>query len=238
MNTSINHKNTTIMKKAFLVFIIIVTAVSGGIYVQAKLQGKSKKKLITKEIPNGLEDAEVFRDGDIIFQKSLSRQCKAVQIATNSPYSHCGIIYNNDGELFVFEAIQPVRITPFEEWIARGEKEHYVVKRLKNADRILTRDVVERMRKEGNRMMDKNYDITFEWSDDRIYCSELVWKLYKRAAGIEVGKLERLGDFNLSDKTVHAIIKERYGNNVPLNETVISPKSIFDSELLLTVVSK
>ncbi len=227
------------MKKTLLAFIIIIaTAVSGGLYVQGKLHDKSEKKLITKEISNTLNETEVFRDGDIIFQKSLSRQCKAVQIATNSPYSHCGIIYNNDGELFVFEAIQPVKITPFDEWIARGEKEHYVVKRLKNAEQILTQDVIERMRKEGNQMMDKNYDITFEWSDDKIYCSELVWKLYKRAAGIEVGKLEKLGDFNLSDKTVQTIIKERYGNNVPLNETVISPKSIFDSELLLTVVTK
>lgn len=56
--------------------------------------------------------------------------------------------------------------------------------------------------------------------------------------GIEVGKLERLGNFNLSDRTVQMVIKERYGNNVPLNEIVISPKSIFDSEFLLTVVTK
>src|SRR5437867_163185 len=25
------------------------------------------------------------------------------------------------------------------------------------------------------------YDLTFEWSDDKIYCSELVWKVYERA---------------------------------------------------------
>jgi hypothetical protein len=32
-------------------------------------------------------------------------------------------------------------------------------------------------------------------------------------------------------------MKERYGNKIPLNEIVISPASIFNSELLVTVKS-
>ena len=36
-------------------------------------------------------------------------------------------------------------------------------------------------------------------------------------------------------KEVKAILNERYGDNVPLDEIVISPKSMFDSELLITV---
>jgi short subunit fatty acids transporter len=34
---------------------------------------------------------------------------------------------------------------------------------------------------------------------------------------------------------VKAIMKKRYGNNVPLDETVISPVNIFNSELLKTI---
>jgi hypothetical protein len=33
-----------------------------------------------------------FRNGDIIFHTSTSDQSKAIQLATNSRYSHCGII--------------------------------------------------------------------------------------------------------------------------------------------------
>ncbi len=33
------------------------------------------------------------KDGDIIFQSSQSSQSKAVEQATNSPYSHMGIIF-------------------------------------------------------------------------------------------------------------------------------------------------
>lgn len=32
-------------------------------------------------------------------------------------------------------------------------------------------------------------------------------------------------------------MKERYVNKIPLNETVISPAAVFDSELLITVKS-
>jgi hypothetical protein len=61
----------------------------------------------------------------------------------------------------------------------------------------------------------KPYDLTFEWSDDRIYCSELVWKIYERGLGIRIGRLQKLGDFDLSDPAVKAKIKERYRKSCP-----------------------
>ncbi len=84
----------------------------------------------------------------------------------------------------------------------------------------------------------KDYDLAFGWSDDKIYCSELVWKIYQRATGIEVGKIQKLKEFDLSNDAVKQKMKERYGNNIPMNETVISPGAIFDSELLMTVKSQ
>ena len=49
-----------------------------------------------------------LKDGDILFQPSFSQQSKAVEIATNSPYSHCGILFFENGKPYVYEAIQPV----------------------------------------------------------------------------------------------------------------------------------
>lgn len=63
----------------------------------------------------------------------------------------------------------------------------------------------------GERFLGKDYDIYFEWSDNRIYWSELVWKIYKEATNIEIGQLENLSDFNLSNKLVKKKLKERYG---------------------------
>lgn len=68
-----------------------------------------------------------------------------------------------------------------------------------------------------------------------IYCSELIWKIYKEGTGIEIGNLEQLKDFDLNHPIVKAKLKERYGNNIPKNEKVISPSAMFNSELLYTV---
>ncbi|MCD6011379.1 MAG: putative peptidoglycan peptidase [Flavipsychrobacter sp.] len=177
-------------------------------------------------------------DGDIIFQTSLSSQSRAIQLATKSTYSHCGIIYKKGNDLYVLEAIQPVKMTPLYGWIARGQGKHYVVKRLKNAKQILTPEVLVKMRQVGKQFEGKSYDITFEWSDDKIYCSELVWKIYKRSTGIEIGKLQQLRDFDLNNSIVKKKMKERYGSKIPKSERVISPAAIFNSELLTTIVSK
>jgi hypothetical protein len=80
--------------------------------------------------------------------------------------------------------------------------------------------------------------LTFEWSDDRIYCSELVWKIYQRGAGIEIGALQTMKDFDLTSPAVAAKLRERFGDTVPLNETVISPAAMFDSPLLTTVETR
>ena len=61
------------------------------------------------------------QDGDIIFQSSRSSQSIAIQRATKSKYSHMGIVYIRNGEAFVYETIEPVMLTPFGDWVARGD---------------------------------------------------------------------------------------------------------------------
>lgn len=179
----------------------------------------------------GIQERKL-KNGDIIFQTSLSSQSMAIQLATKSEYSHVGIIYIENGKAFVYEAVEPVKITPIKEWIVRGKNKKYLVKRLKSSENILTSEVVSNMKNVGKKHLGKHYDLYFEWSDDRIYCSELVWKIYKEATGLEVGKLQKLKDFDISNEIVKKKLFERYGENIPLNEVVISPSSIFESSLL------
>jgi len=185
------------------------------------------------------ESASIGKDlhnGDLIFQASQSAQSQAIQLATKSKYSHCGIVFEEDGKWYVFEAIQPVQKTPLDKWISRGKDSHYVVKRLKDADAVLTEANFTKMKASAQKMGSKDYDLYFEWSDDRIYCSELIWKIYKEGTGIEIGKLQELKDFDLTNPAVKAKLKERYGNNIPQHEKVISPAAMFESELLTTVI--
>jgi Permuted papain-like amidase enzyme, YaeF/YiiX, C92 family len=181
------------------------------------------------------DNSKEFRSGDIIFQISKSRQSEAIQKATNSKYSHVGLVYKNENKVYVYEAVQPVKLTPINEWINQGENKHYVVKRLKNWKESLTEDKIKKMKEVGEKFNEKSYDIYFEWSNDKIYCSELVWKMYKEALNIELGGLKTLKSFNLNDPIVKKIMKERYGNKIPYDEKVISPRDIFESKKLFTV---
>lgn len=176
--------------------------------------------------------------GDIIFHTSQSNQSLAIQKATHSKYSHMGIILFKQDKPYVFEASKTVRYTPLKEWIERGVGKHYVIKRLKNSDKLLDKSAIAKLTKYAREFEGKPYDLTFEWSDQRMYCSELVWKMYDRALNLQLGELQQIKDFDLTSPVVKAKLYERYGNYIPLTEPVISPQAMFDSKLLATVTTQ
>ena len=177
-----------------------------------------------------------IKEGDMIFQTSQSKQCEAIRIATNSKFSHCGIVFIEKGEKYVFEAVQPVQYTPLETWIRHGKENHFVVTRIKNASTLLSQETLQKMKNYANGLKNKDYDLYFEWSDDKIYCSELIWKIYKNGAGIELCSLQKLKDFNLKDTRVRAILAERYGTKIPLEENVIAPSNLEQSKIVTTII--
>jgi hypothetical protein len=178
-----------------------------------------------------------IQEGDMIFQTSESKQCEAIRIATNSKFSHCGIVFIEKGKKYVFEAVQPVKYTPIEAWITHGKESHFVVTRLKNAATLLNPETLQKMKTYGNQLKNKDYDLYFEWSDDKIYCSELVWKIYKNGAGIELCPLQKLKDFNLKNPKVQVLLTERYGNIIPLEENVVAPSSLENSKIVTTIMN-
>jgi hypothetical protein len=177
-----------------------------------------------------------IQEGDMIFQTSQSKQCEAIRIATNSKFSHCGIVFVLNGKKYVFEAVQPVKYTPLETWINHGKESHFVVTRIKNASRLLNPLTIQKMKTYANQFKNKDYDQYFEWSDDKIYCSELIWKIYKSGAEIELCPLQKLKDFNLKDPRVQATLAEKYGNNIPLEENVIAPSNLENSKIVTIII--
>ena len=210
------------MKRFFLSVLVIAIFLMGW----ARFQG-------TDDMPLNVDSVQ---DGDIIFQTSRSAQSTAIQLATHSRWSHMGIIFRQDGDWVVLEAVQPVKITPMDAWIQRGEGAHFVVKRLRNASEVLDDSTKSAMQQMGTQFLGKPYDIYFEWSDERMYCSELVWKIYQRTTNIELGKLQRLADFDLTHEEVQSVLNQRYGSDLPVNEYVISPEAMFNAEQLVLVV--
>lgn len=180
-----------------------------------------------------------LQNGDIVFQETNSSQGKAVKAATGSRWTHVGMVFFRGGKPMVIEAAQPVRITPLARFIARSPSSFYAM-RLKDADKHLTARNTARAEKYCNQQLGKDYDFRFRWSDDRIYCSELVWKVYKEAAGIELCKPRPFKSYNLRHPAVQRIVRRRYGGarNLPLDELAVAPSDLAESELLIEVPKK
>lgn len=228
---------STIRKSLTLLLLVTLAAVSLMAYphLRARLPRWQTQRQATAAVA---PLAAALHDGDLIFQTSQSAQSQAIQLATHSPYSHCGLLYKVKGEWQVFEAVQPVKHTPLAAWVARGQGGHFVVKRLRDAATALTPTTLARLRAAGQPLAGRDYDLYFGWSDERIYCSELIWKVYDRGLHQQLGKRQQLRDFDLRAPAVRAKLRERYGAPLPLDEPVISPAAIFESVELITVLKE
>ena len=62
-----------------------------------------------------------YQNGDIVFQTSESAMSQGIQLATNSAYSHVGILFFENNTWMVYEAVQPLCKTELYEWQNRGK---------------------------------------------------------------------------------------------------------------------
>jgi hypothetical protein len=169
-----------------------------------------------------------LRTGDIAFQTSRSEQSEGIQLATDSPWSHVGVVEVGPDGPHVIEAIGRVSRTPWATWRRRGVGDVLVL-RPAGLSEIALRRVVN----EAKRHLGKRYDARFGWGDDRMYCSELVWKAFARGAGVELGKRERLGDLHVAG--LERAIAARWGA-VPRDLVLVTPASLA-TDARLAVVS-
>jgi hypothetical protein len=175
--------------------------------------------------------ATPHKNGDIIFIMNPSGQGKAIQLATKSKYTHVGIIFFEDGKEVVYHAVEPVMKSSLTEFISMSADGKYEIKRLKDQSRLTT-DIINKMLTTARSKLGLHYDLGFSWDDKEMYCSEYVWKIYSTALNISVGALKPLKEFDLTHPAVKAKLTERYGKNIPMNENMISPGDMYNSELL------
>jgi hypothetical protein len=103
------------------------------------------------------------------------------------------------------------------------------------AETRLDAPALAKLKKAGERFNGLPYDLQFGWSDERIYCSELVWKIYKEALGVALCAPKPMRDNALDSETVRRVMQQRYGSAPPLDELMISPGALYDCPLLATV---
>lgn len=173
-----------------------------------------------------------LQSGDVVLQTSRSRQSKPIQDATQSPYSHVGLIEVTKEGVFVIEAVQPVKRTPLRVWRQRGERGRWLVLRhpdLTSAERDAVVD-------EAKRYLGRPYDLLFGWDDERLYCSELVAKAYARGAGKIVGRMQKVRELRV-DLVRDEAFRRRFGKDAPLDLELLTPASLAEDPRFVVVAN-
>lgn len=167
------------------------------------------------------------RSGDIVLQDLKSPSSEAIKLATDSPYSHCGLVSVEGDSAFVIEAVGPVRKIPLDQWIANGEGSYSALrlKESRNVDDAIL---------DAEKHLGLPYDHMYLWSDDEFYCSELVFKAFIRGCRISLCDLRKFEEYNL--ESVESAIRERFGE-VPVEQMVVTPGDLAHSSLLKLIYS-
>jgi hypothetical protein len=161
------------------------------------------------------------REGDVVFQSlPASPLSTAIEGATNSPYSHCGLVARREGRWVVLEAYRGVEETPLGEWLARGQGGAFAVYRLRPPHGRHVAATIAHARG----MLGRPYDPRYRWDDETIYCSELVFKAYQQASGRPLGRLVTLGD--LRWQPFRSFIERVEGGAVPIEREMITPRDL------------
>lgn len=179
-------------------------------------------------------------EGDLIFQKSQSAQSEAIRQATGSDWTHVGVIVPGKGGYRVLEAAgRGVAPTSLADFVAKSEGRGIAVLRLQDAEGRITPEVRRKFQAVLRQDLGKKYDALFEWSDERIYCSELVWRAYKHSLGLSIGEVQTVGELEYQKPAVEALINERFRRKAAgssreglLQEKIITPAAMKKSNLL------
>lgn len=186
-----------------------------------------------------------WRTGDLIFHESTSAQATAIRVATGSRYTHMGIVRQTDAGPYVVEAAQTVSETPLRDFLARGVGRDYSVYRVK----ALAPDAAASAIAASLEYAGRPYDIFFRLDPERIYCSELPFYAFQ-TIGIELGKIERLGDLSIDTSEGRAIFLSRWQDhpdcdgldrdgcwNLIQKQEIVTPVSIAEDPQLERVYS-
>lgn len=172
--------------------------------------------------------------GDVLVQSidPCGRLLRTVKGVTESKWCHCGVVDRRNGRWVVCEAVgDGVRYTPLAYFLLRGDEVDFAAYRLKDGSRQLAADLA----KCCSTYVGRPYDIQYELDDEKIYCSELVYKAYRDATGgEEVARVQRFGDLNWQPHKDD--ISHYHGSDdLPLDRMVVTPVSLTRSLQLAKV---
>lgn len=171
-------------------------------------------------------------EGDLIFQSLPHGDLvDAIEGASNSVYSHVGIVMSTKNGWFVREALGNVHDVELSVFVNRGRNKSIGVFRLKPG----FKEHIPQFLNATNKYLERPYDIRYRMDDEYIYCSELVYKAFNDATGIKMGKLVELGSLNWGKH--EQLIVSLEGGVVPKDRQMITPVALSKANQLQLIYS-
>ncbi|MEJ2610566.1 MAG: YiiX/YebB-like N1pC/P60 family cysteine hydrolase [Candidatus Thiodiazotropha sp.] len=171
-------------------------------------------------------------EGDIVFQPLPdSDLTRAIEGATNSQYSHTGMVIKKHGLWYVREAVGPVKDTALFLWIMKGRDAKFAVYRLKEQYKQSIPSFIN----ESKKYLGLPYDIYFELDDEKIYCSEMIYKSFKDATQESLGALKKLKELNWEGH--REFIESIEVNGIPYEREMITPVDLSKASQLEKIYS-
>ena len=166
---------------------------------------------------------EDVREGDVIFQTSLSQQSPLIKMGTRSTITHCGVVVMKDGKPYVLETQKTLVLTPLKKFIARGKDGKYWYKRPK----------LDNIKIKYSGYLGKPYDLAFKFDNGKFYCSELIYDVYLNQLGVELCKPKTIDDYLILGlhriPKIKRAIKKR---GITMDQYAIAPVDVFNSKEL------
>ena len=149
----------------------------------------------------------------VIFHESKSQQSPLIKAVTASRWTHCGIVVKTSEGLKVLEASKTVRLVPIEEFCKRGKGGDYIV--------CLPR---KRLAKpiSYKKYLGQPYDLSFKFDNGKMYCSELVWLIYKEQ-GVEICSPRSVGTYPIYWLPIKKLQAQVVKRKISVSQPTVSP---------------
>ena len=178
----------------------------------------------------------LLKEGDLIFSSIDLLVCRQVARETGSWSSHVGFVIRENNQWVVVESKVPfVCKTPLKKFIQRTRNGQIMVRRLKQP---LTAQQIAKLKQLTEKYLGRLYHSGFDFDSDRLFCSKLVYLIYKKAAGVELGQILTLETLiNQNSQASSGLSHLWYLGSVPWQRRTLTPASQINDPQLSTVFS-
>ena len=214
------------MKSALISFILLFSLTG---FSSAKPEA-AKANALCEKVGKSLKPADIlFLDIDqYLFRK--------VAEASQSWTSHVGVAIREDNQWMIYESVDPVsKKTPLCDFLSRTRKDHVAIRRMKEEPSAEQLKELTAFLKDN---MGKKYHFGFDYNSEKLFCSKLVYKAYKKVFNLELGSLKTFKQMlaeNPNGKTW--FWRLWFFGSIPWERVTVTPHDQLIDEDLTTVLT-